>query len=123
QVRARRAQAVRSADDAQIRVERLKQQIADVTREAEGVARALAADDTLNRQREALLAAQAAAGEAEQAAVAAEVATQQAQAAVDAARPALQELERQLSGLEAEAQTLDRMLKRGGASLWPAIVD
>lgn len=123
QVRARRAQAVRSAEDARVRVERLKQQIADVAREAEGVARSLAADETLTRQREALAAAQAATGEAEQAAVAAELATQQSQAAVDAARPALQELERTLSGLEAEAQTLDRMLKRGGASQWPAIVD
>jgi chromosome segregation protein len=123
QIRARRAQAVRSNEDARTRVERLKQQIADVAREAEGIAKSLEADETLARQRAALEAAQAGAAEAEVAAVAAETATQQAQAAVDAARPALQEIERTLSGLEAEAQTLDRMLKRGGASLWPAIVD
>src|SRR5690606_2424782 len=105
------------------RVERLKQQLAEVAREAEGVAKALQADETLTRHRAALEAAQAASTEAEAAAIAAELATQQAQAGVDAMRPALQEIERQLSGLDAEAQTLDRLLKRGGASRWPAIVD
>ena len=123
QVRARRAQALRSSEDAATRVARLTQQIAEVMREAQAIAASLGADESVSGKRAALEAAQAAASEAEQAAITAENETQAAQAALDAARPALQEIETALNRLEAEAQTLDRMLKRGGASLWPAIVD
>ena len=123
QIRARRAQAQRGSEEARQRVERLRQQIADVVRETASVAAALQADDTLSRKRAALEGAQQAAAAAEAAAVAAENATQAAQAAADGARPALQEIETRLNRLDAEAQTLDRMLKRSSTSKWPSIVD
>jgi len=123
QVRAHRAQALRSSEDAATRVARLGQQIAEVARETAAIAESLGADETVNLRRTALEAAQASAAEAERAAIAAENQTQAAQAALDAARPALQEIETALNRLEAEAQTLNRILSHGGASLWPAIVD
>ncbi|HVY51434.1 MAG TPA: chromosome segregation SMC family protein, partial [Devosia sp.] len=123
QVRARRAQARRAAEDAASRIARLKQQIDEVLRDADAVARQLAADDGVSARRLALEAAQAVSAEAEQAAVAAEDATREAQAALDAARPRLQEVETALSRLEAEAQTLNRILNGGAKGLWAAIAD
>ncbi|HEV7276890.1 MAG TPA: chromosome segregation SMC family protein [Devosiaceae bacterium] len=123
QLRARRAQARRSSEDARIRVERLRQQIAEVAEEAQGIGASLEADDTLQLRRNELAAAQAAAVAAETATDEAEAATQAAQAVLDATRPALQDIEGRLTRLEAEAQTLSRVLNHGGASLWPAIVD
>jgi chromosome segregation protein len=123
QVRARRAQAKRGADDAATRIARLKQQIDEVVRDAEGVARQLEADDGVIARRAALEAAQALSAEAEAAAVAAEEATRQAQAALDAARPKLQEVETQLNRLDSEAQTLNRILNGGAKGLWAAIAD
>ena len=123
QVKARRAQALRGRDDAVARLARLRQQIDEVTRDAEALARELDADATVTERREALEAAQAAAVEAEALALTSENDTQSAQAAVDAVRPALTEIEGALHRLEAEAQTLHRILSRGGETLWPAIVD
>jgi len=123
QVRARRAQAKRGAEDAATRIARLKQQIDDVQRDAEGVAQQLEADDGVTARRAALDAVQALSAEAEAAAVAAEEATRQAQAALDAARPKLQEVETQLNRLDSEAQTLNRILNGGAKGLWAAIAD
>jgi chromosome segregation protein len=122
QVRARRAQALRSAQDALARINRLTQQVAEVDNEARTVAASLDADETLERKRAALTAAQAAASQAEQAALQAEEAASAAQGQLDAARPRLAEIEAALNRLEAEAATLGRMLNVG-SSLWPAIVD
>ena len=75
QVKARRAQARRGAEDAAIRIVRLKQQIADVVRDAAGVTQRLEADDGVTAKRAALEALQVVSAEAETAAVAAEEAT------------------------------------------------
>jgi chromosome segregation protein len=123
QHKARRAQAARGAEEARARVERLTRQIAEVARDAERLAQGAAADSVLAEKRAALDAVQARATQAEQAAVAAEEASQRAQGALDAARPALQAVEAELARLETEAQTLARILDKGGAKLWPPIVD
>jgi chromosome segregation protein len=123
QVKARRAQALRGTQDAAIRIARLKQQIADVQRDAEGVVRQLEADDGVTAKRGLLESAQALSAEAEAAALAAEEASRQAQTALDAARPKLQETETALNRLEAEAQTLNRILNAGAKGLWTAIAD
>jgi chromosome segregation protein len=123
QVKARRAQAKRGAEDAATRIARLQQQVAEVTRDAEAVARQLEADDGVTARRAALDAAQALSTEAEAAAVAAEEATRQAQIALDAARPKLQEMETALNRLDSEAQTLNRILNGGAKGLWAAIAD
>src|SRR6185437_4369879 len=104
QLKARRAQAIRGADEARARVERLRRQIAEVARDTEQLAQSVAADGALASKRAALEAAQA-------------------QATLDAARPALQTLDGMLARLEAEAQTLAKILDKGGAKLWPAVVD
>ncbi len=122
QVRARRAQATRSAQDAATRIQRLTAQVAEVEREAQTVAASLDADETLSLKRAALVAAQARTAEAEQLATVADEATAAAQSKLDAARPRLAEIEAALNRLEAEAATLGKMLNVG-ASLWPAIVD
>jgi chromosome segregation protein len=123
QVRARRAQAKRGAEDAASRIARLRQQIEDVQRDAEGVAQQLESDDGVTARRAVLETAQALSAEAEAAALAAEEATRQAQAALDAARPRLQEVETQLNRLDSEAQTLSRILNGGAKGLWAAIAD
>jgi chromosome segregation protein len=122
QVRARRAQAQRSAQDAAARIARLAQQIAEVEREAATITANLDADETLSGKRAALEAAQTATAEAEKLALTAEAITASAQGKLDAARPRLQEIETALNRLEAEAATLAKMLNVG-SSLWPAIVD
>jgi chromosome segregation protein len=123
QVKARRAQAQRTAEDAATRIARLKQQIAEVLHDAEALSAQLEADDGVTAKRTALEAVQAIAAEAEGAAVAAEEVTRDAQAALDAARPKLQDSEAQLHRLEAEAQTLGRILDGGTKGLWAAIAD
>jgi chromosome segregation protein len=123
QIRARKAQASRSAQEAEGRIERLRQEIAGVVRDAEDVALKLAADDGVTARRAALEAAQALSAEAEATAVAAEEATHTAQAALEAARPALQEIEAALNRLEAEGQTLNRILNGETKGLWAPIAD
>ena len=123
QLKARRAQAIRGADEARARVERLRRQIAEVARDTEQLAQSVAADGALASKRAALEAAQASVAAAERDALAAEEASRQAQATLDAARPALQTLDGMLARLEAEAQTLAKILDKGGAKLWPAVVD
>jgi chromosome segregation protein len=123
QVRARRAQARRGAEDAATRIARLRQQIADVERDAAAVSARLEADDGVTAKRAALEAAQAVSAAAEAAAMAAEEATRHAQSTLDASRPKLQEIEAALNRLEAEAQTLNRILNGGAKGLWAAIAD
>ncbi|MDB5562423.1 MAG: smc [Hyphomicrobiales bacterium] len=123
QLRARRAQAQRSANDAAMRCQRLSQQIAEVALEAATIGASLDADTTLAEKRATLVSVQEIAAEAEGDAIAAEEMTAAAQAALDDARPALQALDTALGRIESEAQTLSRVLDMGGASLWPAIVD
>ncbi|MEQ1900915.1 MAG: chromosome segregation SMC family protein [Devosia sp.] len=123
QVKARRAQATRSGEDAAARIARLQQQIADVQRDAAHVTAQLEADDGVVAKRAALELVQSAATEAEAAAISAEDATRQAQAALEAARPQLQEAEAALHRLDAEAQTLNRILNGGAKGLWTAIAD
>ena len=123
QVKARRAQAKRGAEDAAQRIARLRQQIADVERDAANVAAQLEADDGVTAKRNALEAVQALSAEAEAAAVAAEEATRQAQAALEAVRPKVTEVEAQVNRLDAEAQTLNRILNGGTKGLWTAIAD
>ncbi|MCZ4344653.1 chromosome segregation protein SMC [Devosia neptuniae] len=122
QVRARRDQAERSKRDADTRMARLTQQIADVETEARNIAARLDADETLNQKRTALVEAQSRTAETEQAATLAEEATAVAQSKLDAARPRLAEIDAALNRLEAEATTLGKMLNVG-SGLWPAIVD
>ena len=122
QVRARRAQAIRSAADAAARIQRLTSQVAEVEHESRTVAASLDADETLMQKREALAAAQERTAETEHAATIAEEATASAQGKLDAARPRLAEIEAALNRLEAEAATLAKMLNVG-SGLWPAIVD
>jgi chromosome segregation protein len=123
QVKARRAQAKRGAEDAATRIARLRQQVADVERDAANVAAQLAADDGVTAKRSELEAAQALSADAEAAAVAAEEATRQAQAALEAVRPKVTEIEAQVNRLDAEAQTLNRILNGGAKGLWTAIAD
>ena len=123
QVKARRAQARRGAEDAASRIARLRQQIDDVARDAANVAAQLEADDGVTARRAALEQAQAAAAAAEADAVAAEEATREAQTALDAARPKVTEIETLVNRLEAEAQTLARILDGGTKGLWTAIAD
>lgn len=122
QVRARRAQAMRSAEEAATRIQRLTQELASVERDAATVSAALDSDETLAEKRAALTEAQEAAAEAEELAVIAEETTAETQARLDESRPRLAEIEANLTRLEAEASTLGKMLNVG-ASLWPAIVD
>jgi chromosome segregation protein len=123
QVKARRAQAKRGAEDAAQRIARLRQQIADVERDASNVAAQLEADDGVTAKRSMLEAAQTLSAEAEAAAVAAEEATRQAQVSLDAVRPKVTEIEAQVNRLDAEAQTLNRILNGGAKGLWTAIAD
>ncbi|KKC32489.1 chromosome segregation protein SMC [Devosia psychrophila] len=122
QVRARRAQATRSSEDAAARIHRLTQQIAEVEQEARTVTDRLDADETLSLRRAALETAQVMTAEAESTALFAEETALAAQDKLDATRPRLAEIEAALNRLEAEASTLGKMLNVG-ASLWPAIVD
>jgi chromosome segregation protein len=123
QVRARRAQAQRGAEDAATRIARLKQQIDGVVQDAANVSAQLEADDGVTARRAALEEIQAAAAAAEAEAVTAEEATRQAQAALDAARPKVTETETLVNRLDAEAQTLSRILNAGAKGLWTAIAD
>ena len=122
QLRARQAQARRSAEDAALRIARLGQQMAEVEREAATITASLDADETLSLRRAALEAAQEATAEAEERALAAEEMTATAETRLEDARPRLQEIDTALNRLEAEAATLAKMLNVG-MSLWPAIVD
>ena len=122
QVRARRAQAMRSTEDAAARIHRLTQQIAEVEQEARTVTDRLDADETLSLMRAALETAQEMTAKAESTALFAEETAMAAQDKLDAARPRLAEIESALNRFEAEASTLGKMLNVG-ASLWPAIVD
>ncbi len=123
QVRARRAQAHRGAEDAATRIARLRQQIEEVSRDAANVAAELEADNGVTARRAALESVQAAAAAAEADAVAAEEATRQAQAALDEVRPRVTEAEALVNRLDAEAQTLNRILNGGAKGLWTAIAD
>ncbi|WEK03058.1 MAG: chromosome segregation protein SMC [Candidatus Devosia phytovorans] len=122
QVRARRSEAMRTAQDAAQRINRLTQQMSDVEAEARDVTARLDADETLSLKRAALGEAQEAASIAEESALEAEEAATVAQEMLDGARPRLAEIDAALNRLEAEAATLGKMLNVG-ASLWPAIVD
>jgi chromosome segregation protein len=122
QVRARRSQAQRSAIDAETRLKRLRDQVAQLAEDILALERQVAADDAVDAHRTALEARQAEAASAEQAAIAAEEASAIAQEALDGARPRLQDIEAALTRLEAEAATIAKLLNVGG-TLWPAIVD
>lgn len=123
QIKASKIQATRGAEDAEIRAERLKKQIAEVSAEAEKVQSELVTDEAVAMRGAALAAAQARAEAAEKAALAAEQDSAEKQAAVEAARPALAECEMDLSRLESEAATLARFLNVADGALWPSIVD
>lgn len=123
QLRARRGQAERSAQDATTRAARLSQQIADVNLEAENVSAELDADQVIGAQRQALDAAKSKSLTAEQATEAAEKMSSDAQELLDGARPNLRGLESQLQRLQSEAETLARVLNIEDNELWPAIVD
>ena len=123
QLRARRSQAERSAQDAQTRTARLSQQIEDVSHEAANVSAELEGDEVIGQRRKELEAAKNRSLMAEKATLEAEKATRSAQIALDEARPALGELESQLGRLESEAETLARVLNVQDNELWPAIVD
>ncbi|WP_116653069.1 chromosome segregation SMC family protein [Pelagibacterium sediminicola] len=123
EIRARRTQAQRAAEDAAQRLARLETQMADIVRDAEAVTRSLAADQTVAERRTALESAQGAAAHAEAETERAELTAREAQSALDAAQPALTELEGRLNRLESEAETLARVLNVDGGALWPSIVD
>lgn len=122
QIRARRTQFLRAAQDAQIRLDRLERELATVEAEKSELALSLNSDDRVIIAREGLAEVQAITEAAEQAALTAEEDAAIAQAQLDDMRPRLAELDAFLAGLESEATTLGKMLNVG-ASLWPAIVD
>ncbi|MCW5722963.1 MAG: chromosome segregation protein SMC, partial [Devosia sp.] len=122
QMRARRDEALRAAQDAEQRRSRLSQELAGVEADMARVVATLDADAAVADSRAALEAAQEHAESAEAAALAAEEAALDAQGRLDEARPRLAELDALVTRLEAEASTLGKMLNVG-ASLWPAIVD
>jgi chromosome segregation protein len=122
QVRMRRTQASRAAEDAGVRLARLRGDMAQVEREAGEIALRLDQDEALNARRNVLASARDAAAAAEQLSLQADEAVALAEAALEASRPRLASIEAALNRLEAEAATLGKML--GGAEgLWPAIVD
>lgn len=123
QLRARRAQLIRSVEDATARAGRLRQQIAEVESEAARLSASVEADAAVAGNRAALETAQSLAATAEISALAAEEARQAAESELDLARPRLAEIDAELGQLEAEARTLARVLNVDGGSLWPAIVD
>ncbi len=123
EIRARRAQAQKGAEEAAQRLSRLEGQMGDILRDIEAVGKSLEADHTVHERRTALEAAQSAATAAEAEAERAEAAAREAQTALEAAQPALTELEGKLNRLESEAETLARVLNVDGGSLWPSIVD
>lgn len=122
QIRARRAEILRAAQEAEQRRARLTQELSVVEADMARVLVALDADAAVADSRAALEAAQDEAESAEAAALAAEEAAVEAQGRLDAARPRLAEIDALVTRLEAEASTLGKMLNVG-ASLWPAIVD
>ena len=122
QLRARRAEALRMAQDAEQRRARLQQELSTVEAEMAKISATLDADAAVHEARAALTEAQDNAEEAEETALAAEEAAMNAQGRLDDARPRLGELDALVTRLEAEATTLGKMLNIG-ASLWPAIVD
>ncbi|PXA97390.1 chromosome segregation protein SMC [Nostoc sp. 3335mG] len=122
QMRARRHQAQRAAQDAELRLERLGREIAAVKAEKAELSKSLEGDARVTAARDALVAAQAEAEAAEEIALMAAEEAAAGQEKLDAMRPRLAELDAQLASLEAEASTLGRMLN-AGSSLWPAIVD
>ncbi len=123
QLRARRAQATRSAEEAKVRAARLQIQIEEVTREADNVRLELNSDSEIILRRTELDAAHAASKQAELEAISAEKSSQAAREALEMARPGLSELETSLNSLEIEAETLASVLKLQDSNLWPAIVD
>lgn len=123
QLRAARAQAERNSADARARAERLRNQIAEVEKEAATVRAELDADQSITARRQALEHAHAASKAAETAALAAEKASAESLDALNQATPRLAELEGQLARLESEAETLARVLNVTDGNLWPSIVD
>lgn len=122
QIRARRGQLQRAAQDAELRFDRLQREITEVEAERRELSASLASDSRLAAGREALTLAQADTEAAEAAALTAEEEAAIAQDRLDEMRPRLAELDAFVAGLESEASTLGKMLNVG-SSLWPAIVD
>ena len=123
QLRAIRAQAQRSANEAGVRAKRLEQQIKEVDEEGANIRAQLEADQRIARTRGEMAAAQHSFKQAEQAVLAAEKLTIEAQGALDAARPELAGIESGLTRLKSEAETLERVLNVAEKELWPALVD
>jgi chromosome segregation protein len=120
---ATRAQLHRTIKEAGGRMDRLKAQLADVTAEADAVARELAENASLDGQREALEQARAAAQEAERQALSIEQAATAAERKVAAARPPLEAVKAEIARLEAEAKAIETMLSGGAQNLWPPLID
>ncbi len=123
QLRAARGQAERNANDARARAERLRNQIAEVEKEAQSVRAELDADQSITARRQDLEKAHAASSAAENSALTAEEQTAASLEALNLATPELSELEGQLGRLESEADTLARVLNVTDGNLWPSIVD
>lgn len=123
EIRAHKSSTQRTLDDANARLEKLNQQLADVADEAEKIIKALSQDKTLQARQQALTAARSEAERAEGDADKAEAATRQAEADLNEARPALTAMEAEITKLDAEAQAISKMLELHDQSLWPAIVD
>ncbi len=123
QLRARRAQGQRSANEAGVRARRLEQQINEVDRESKNISGQLEADQRTTRLKTELEAAQHSFKQAEQAVLAAEKLVVEAQGELEAARPGLREIESGLTRLKSEAETLERVLNAPGTKSWPAIAD
>src|SRR5690606_12752452 len=122
QLRARRAEAMRLAQDAELRRGKLQQELSAVEGEMARISATLDTDEAVNDARAALSEAQERAEAAEEEALAAEEAAMEAQGRLEDSRPRLAELDALVTRLEAEASTLGKMLNIG-ASLWPPIVD
>ncbi len=123
QLRARRAQASRSASDARARAARLQEQIRDVEAEMETVRSELETDQVIAQRKQELEQARNRSMASEQNTIIAEKATRTAQSLLEAAQPERAELENRLHRLESEAETLARVLNVQGNELWPPIVD
>ena len=101
-LRATRAAAEHEAREAEARVARLQQQLADVDAELAALAARMAGDTQVASRQAELMAAQQRAGEAETRTLAAEERNRGALAALEAARPPLSDCETALGRLEAK---------------------
>jgi len=123
QLRAHRAQATRSGNDASTRISKLQLQIEDVKQETQNIQLELGADKIIEQCQAELTLAKELSSKAETGTITAESLTKLAQAELQSKGPELRDLEGKLHRLESEAKTLASVLNIEDSGLWPPIVD